>query len=112
MIVVVTENAPPKLRGRLALWLVEMRAGVYVGDYSKRTREYLWAEVLDNIESGNAIMAWSVRSESGFDFVTAGENRRMPSEHDGIRLVRFLAPLSESADPSKPSEIKNMQSAE
>lgn len=36
MIVVVTENVPPRLRGRLAIWLLEVRAGVYVGDTSKR----------------------------------------------------------------------------
>ena len=32
MVVVVTENVPPRLRGRLAIWLLEVRAGVYVGD--------------------------------------------------------------------------------
>ncbi|MDI5434727.1 type I-E CRISPR-associated endoribonuclease Cas2e, partial [Salmonella enterica subsp. enterica serovar Kentucky] len=30
MLVVVTENVPPRLRGRLAVWLLEIRAGVYV----------------------------------------------------------------------------------
>lgn len=38
MLVIVLEAAPPRLRGRLALWLVEVRAGVYVGDFSKRVR--------------------------------------------------------------------------
>ena len=38
MLVVVTENVPPRLRGRLAVWLLEIRAGVYVGDVSKRVR--------------------------------------------------------------------------
>ena len=31
MMVIVVENAPPRLRGRLAVWLLEIRAGVYVG---------------------------------------------------------------------------------
>ena len=92
MIVIITENAPPRLRGRLALWLVEMRAGVFVGDYSKRTREYLWQQVGSYIGAGSAVMAWTARTESGFDFVTVGENRREPSEHDGIRLVKFRGP--------------------
>ena len=39
MMVVVVNNAPPRLRGRLAVWLLEVRAGVYVGVYSARTRE-------------------------------------------------------------------------
>jgi CRISPR-associated endoribonuclease Cas2 subtype I-E len=28
MLVIVVENAPPRLRGRLALWLLEVRAGM------------------------------------------------------------------------------------
>ena len=29
MVVVVTENVPPRLRGRLAIWLLEVRAVSY-----------------------------------------------------------------------------------
>ena|SRR5277367_389881 len=37
MLLIVVENAPPRLRGRLAVWLLEIRASVYVGNYSRRT---------------------------------------------------------------------------
>lgn len=36
MMVIVVENAPPRLRGRLSLWLAEVRAGVYVGVFNRR----------------------------------------------------------------------------
>ena len=36
MLVIVLENVPPRLRGRLAIWLLEIRAGVYVGNYSAK----------------------------------------------------------------------------
>ena len=39
MLVVVTENVPPRLRGRLAIWLLEVRAGVYVGDVSAKIQQ-------------------------------------------------------------------------
>lgn len=91
MLVIVTENAPPRLRGRLAIWLVEVRAGVYVGDYSVRVREEIWEQVLAGIEAGNAVMIWQAKTESGFDFATVGKNRRKPCDFDGIRLVRFLS---------------------
>jgi CRISPR-associated protein Cas2 len=39
MLVIVVENVPPRLRGRLAVWLLEIRAGVYVGTYSRKVRE-------------------------------------------------------------------------
>ena len=92
MLVIVVENAPPRLRGRLAIWLLEVRAGVYVGDVSRRVREMIWQNVEVALEEGNAVMAWSTNTESGFDFVTLGKNRRMPVEFDGLKLVSFLPP--------------------
>ncbi len=90
MLVTVVENAPPRLRGRLAVWLLEVRAGVYVGKVSRRVRELIWTQIEKGIEDGNAVMAWSTNTESGFDFMTLGTNRRIPVEMDGIKLVSFL----------------------
>jgi len=90
MLVTVVENAPPRLRGRLAIWLLEVRAGVYVGKVSRRVREMIWAQIEKGIEDGNAVMVWSTNTESGFDFMTLGANRRIPVEMDGIKLVSFL----------------------
>jgi CRISPR-associated protein Cas2 len=90
MLVIVLENAPPRLRGRLAIWLLEVRAGVYVGNYSVRVRDYIWNQVEKGIEDGNAVMAWRANNEAGFDFVTLGTNRRIPVVLDGAKLVSFL----------------------
>lgn len=90
MLVVVTENVPPRLRGRLAVWLLEVRAGVYIGDVSKRVREMIWQQITVLAEQGNVVMAWATNTESGFEFQTWGENRRMPVDLDGLRLVSFL----------------------
>ena len=89
MLVVVTENVPPRLRGRLAVWLLEIRAGVYVGDVSQRIREMIWEQINALAEEGNVAMAWATNTESGFDFQTHGQNRRIPIEEDGLRLVIF-----------------------
>ena len=89
MLVIVLENAPPRLRGRLAVWLLEVRAGVYLGHYSRKVREYLWTHVEEGIEDGNAVMAWRASNEAGFEFLTAGSNRRVPVNWDGVRLVSF-----------------------
>jgi len=90
MLVIVVENVPPRLRGRLAVWLLEIRAGVYVGNANRRVREMIWDQVEVGIEDGNAVMAWSTNTENGFDFLTLGVNRRIPVDMDGIRLVSFL----------------------
>lgn len=91
MMVVVISNAPPRLRGRLAAWLVEVRAGVYVGDYSARTREMIWAQVEGGIEGGDGVMIRKAPTDQGYDFATIGRNRRMPVDFDGLKLVSFFA---------------------
>ena len=90
MITIVTENVPPRLRGRLAVWLLEIRAGVYVGNVSQRIKEMIWEQVNCLADDGNVVMTWTTNTETGFDFVTYGENRRMPVDLDGLRLVKFL----------------------
>ena len=90
MLVIVVENVPPRLRGRLAVWLIEIRAGVYVGDLSAKVREMIWSQIEQGLEEGNAVMAWSTNTESGFDFMTLGKNRRLPVELDGLKLVSFF----------------------
>lgn len=96
LLVVIAENVPPRLRGRIAIWLLEVRAGVYVGDVSRRTREMIWEQLSEGHEEGNVVMAWASRSESGFDFQTLGANRREPADYDGLRLVRFKPPSADA----------------
>jgi len=98
MLVIVVENTPPRLRGRLAIWLLEIRAGVYVGNYSSKVRDYIWEQVEKGIGDGNAVMAWRASTEAGFDFITLGANRRIPTELDGVKLVSFLPPKEEIGD--------------
>ena len=102
MLVIVVENAPPRLRGRLAVWLLEVRSGVYVGTYGKRVREMIWDQVRAYIEDGNAVIAWSAPEDIGFAFDTCGLNRRVPVDLDGLRLVQFGP---EAALPREPGPM-------
>jgi len=101
MLVIVIEAAPASLRGRLAIWLLEIRAGVYVGKYSKKIREMIWENIRDGIGEGSAIMAWSTPTESGFDFQTIGKDRRIPVDWDGLKLVSFQPLESQGTDQAK-----------
>jgi len=94
MLVIVTEAVPDRLRGFLSRWLLEVRAGVFLADYSYRVREMLTGVIKDNCGDGNAVVAWSTNNESGFDFETYGQNRRVPSVMDGFKLVSFLPQLA------------------
>jgi CRISPR-associated protein Cas2 len=100
MLVIVVGNVPPRLRGRLAVWLVEVRPGVYIGRYSVRVREMIWNHVENGVGEGSAVMCWSTPDEAGFDVRTLGANRRLPLDLDGARLVAFLpSPGSGDEDP-------------
>ena len=99
MMVIMVENVPPRLRGRLSLWFAEVRAGVYVGVYNRRTRERIWEEVKLMIGDGNAVMAWSAQTDSGFEFEGVGPNRREAIDFDGLTLVKFKPPPPEAVVP-------------
>ena len=105
MLVIVVENSPPRLRGRLAVWLLEVRAGVYVGKTSRRVREMIWDQIEKGIEDGNAVMAWSTNTESGFDFLTLGKNRRIPKEMDGVKLVSFMPEETAEGNGSREKNV-------
>lgn len=101
---VVTENVPPRLRGRLAIWLLEVRAGVYIGDVSRRTREMIWEQLMHGCEDGTVVMAWASSHESGYEFQTLGPSRRLPVEFDGLMLVEFHPVPSGGEDGSLTTE--------
>lgn len=90
MTVIVVENVPPRLRGRLAVWMLEIRAGVYVGSFSVKVREMVWKNVEVGIGEGNAVIVWRAQTESGFEFLTLGANRRHPVDFNGTPLVSFF----------------------
>lgn len=99
MLVIVTESIPQRLRGYLSRWLLEVRAGVYVGNYSVRVRQKLWEVVCQQIGDGNAVLAWTSSHESGFEFLTYGTNCREQVDWDGLPLIAYT-PKENGCDAS------------
>ena len=60
-------------------------------NYSATVREHYWCHVEAGVGEGIALMAWRLRNEAGFDFMTIGASRRVPVDLDGAKLVSFLA---------------------
>ena len=108
MLVIVTESIPDRLRGYLSRWLLEVRAGVFLGDYSQKVRAMLKKAIENNIDTGNVVIAWTTNNESGFDFETIGINRRMPTELDGMKLVSFLPENSSLKEIEKDVKTENI----
>ena len=87
MIVVSMTNCPPKLRGDLSKWLLEINTGVYVGQVSARVREALWKRICENVGTGQATMVFSTNNEQHFDFYVHNTSWR-PADYDGIKLMK------------------------
>ena len=104
MLVIVLENAPPRLRGYLTRLFLEVRAGVYVGEFSSRVREKVWAVIMEEIEEGNAVIAWSSPNDAGFDFDTCGPSRRVPVILDGLKLCAFHPEAGSGSSPTPPEK--------
>ena len=56
MTVLLLERADPGFRGEVTQWLLEVKAGVYVGTISAAVRERLWKKVQENMRSGAALL--------------------------------------------------------
>ena len=87
MIVVSLTNCPPKLRGDLSKWLLEINTGVYVGQVSARVREALWKRICENVGTGQATMVFSTNNEQRFDFYVHNTSWR-PADFNGIKLMK------------------------
>jgi len=88
MIVLVVENAPAGVRGELSRWLIEPRAGVFVGNVSAMVRDKLWEKVTKGVKAGGAIMIHNSISEQGFTARSHGDTSRNIVDVEGLLLVK------------------------
>ncbi|KAA9376258.1 type I-E CRISPR-associated endoribonuclease Cas2 [Microbispora cellulosiformans] len=86
MTVVVLIAAPEGLRGHLTRWMVEVNAGVFVGNPSRRIRDRLWDLLAARIGDGQAILVEPAANEQGWAVRTAGKDRWHPTDFDGLIL--------------------------
>lgn len=102
MTVIVLERATPGLRGQLTRWLLEVRAGVFVGTISARVREKLWRLVRTKNATGGSVMIYRARNEQGFCVESHGDTSRSVIDIEGLLLVR--KPLE--SDAAKPKATR------
>ncbi|MFD7862588.1 type I-E CRISPR-associated endoribonuclease Cas2e [Streptomyces sp. NPDC057682] len=101
MTVIVLTNCPAGLRGFLTRWLLEISAGVFIGNPSARVRDVLWAEVQEYAGQGRALLAHTTDNEQGFTFRTHDHAWR-PTDHEGLTLIH--RPNDSAAHPRLPSQ--------
>ena len=89
MTVLVMENVSPSLRGECTRWLLEIKAGVFLGTISAAVRERLWALVQERPEGGDCLIAYSANNEQGFCMEIWGNPRRTIVDFDGLQLIKI-----------------------
>lgn len=87
MTVVVLIAVPEGLRGHLTRWMIEVAAGVFVGNPSARVRDRVWNVLADRVGDGQAIMIEPAENEQRWAVRTAGRDRWQPVDYDGLILT-------------------------
>ena len=88
MMVLVLERVSTSLRGELTRWLLETRAGVFVGSVSADVRVRLWARACTGRGSGAGVLVYRAPTEQGFAVAVCGEPGREIVDFEGLTLVR------------------------
>lgn len=88
MVVMVLERVTRALRGELTHWLIEVKAGVFVGDVNAMVRDRLWEKCAGRRGAGSVFQAWSGNNEQGFSMRLVGEDRRAVVNWEGVQLIQ------------------------
>lgn len=87
MVTLIMEKVPASLRGELSKWMLEIKAGVFVGQLSAMVREKIWNKTCAGAAGGPCLIVWSTNNEQGFDFDFWGAGTRFVTEWEGMRLI-------------------------
>lgn len=90
MTVIILIAAPEGLRGHLTRWMVEVNAGVFVGNPSRRIRDRLWDLLATRIGDGQAVLIEPANNEQGWTVRTAYKDCWKPVDFDGLILSARL----------------------
>lgn len=88
MVVMILEKVSPSLRGELTRWMVEPRAGVFVGSLSGLVRDKLWEKVCNAARDGGCILIHSGDTEQGYALRTHGSSSRRVVDLEGLFLIQ------------------------
>ena len=90
MVVLILERVSPSLRGYLTRWMLEPKAGVFVGTLSAMVREKLWKEVCQKAKGGGCILIYKSNNEQGFRVDFWDISSRMVVDMEGLILFKTI----------------------
>ena len=87
MVVMILENVSPSLRGELSRWMLELKAGVFVGKLSALVRDKLWEKCITKCTKGGIYQVYKMNNEQGFEIRLYGDCSRSVLDFDGLKLI-------------------------
>ena len=87
MVVMILERVPASLRGELTRWMLEPKAGVFVGTMSAMVRDKLWQKACQEARGGAGILIHSSDTEQGFAVRLWGSPTRAVVDFEGLWLI-------------------------
>lgn len=89
MVVIILECVSSSLRGELTRWMLEPKAGVFVGTMSAMVRDHLWELACARMGSGAGMMIHHADTEQGFAIRFWGKGSRLVEDFEGLQLIRI-----------------------
>ena len=87
MTVLILERVTPGLRGEMTRWLLEPKAGVFIGNVSARVRERLWEKACQKARDGACMIIWTSNTEQGFRMDFWNDTSRRMYDWEGLQLI-------------------------
>ena len=88
MVIITMDNAVERLKGECSRYMMEIKAGVFVGTMSSVVRDRLWNTIVESGDAGGAVMVFSAPTEQGFLIRTVGDPDRAVVDIDGLFLIK------------------------
>jgi len=89
MVVFILDRVKPGLRGELTRWMLEPKAGVFVGRLSAMVRDHLWEKIRKEADANaGCVLVHADSREQGFTIRTYGVPTRSIESWEGLVLVR------------------------
>ena len=88
MQVYVLERVPTTLRGEFTRWMLEVKAGVFVGSVSALVRDKLWERACRESKGGSALLLHTTNNEQGYAARLWGDPSYYLEDFEGLWLVR------------------------
>lgn len=104
MFVIYLENYKESLRGKLKMYLYEIKPALYVGTTSARIRDMIWNTMIVREKDINAVLIFQDKNEQGFSVMTIGETKRNIQDFNGLFVVTRGSIMNKKILKSKKSD--------